>query len=449
MPACEVGWARSAYPRPCDRCAWFTDRLAVGSGLEHLSPLRDHFPWGADGRRAPSDAASLASASDTYLHSRISLTWLMRVTRIDRVPEGPAAREDFAVAADGVAAAAGAVFDEFRPDIVFLLNGLFAAESALRAVALERALRVPTYEIAPRAGCIVLSQDTPAPYYDTDALWERVRDTPLSVRQRDDTVALLDARASGVGAHERYFDNPEADLGALRRRLELPAATKVVTLFTNVSWDSATFAGRDVGFASMFEWIIDAIRSVEGRDGLTLLIRVHPGEERWGTRERVDAVVREEIGELPSNVRMIPASEPLSSYALLALSDLILTYTTTLGLEAAAAGKPVAVAGETHYRRRGFTIDLDGPQDLDALLSDLPGPLDATQVDLSLRYAFAFFFRSMIPFPAVRARGATVTTFPPASGNSRRRRPLPRLDLQILDGGAFELPDELVQAPVA
>ena len=36
----------------------------------------------------------------------------------------------------------------------------------------------------------------------------------------------------------------------------------------------------------------------------------------------------------------------------------MLCYTTTVGLEAAVRGIPVAVAGETHYRGRGFTSDI-------------------------------------------------------------------------------------------
>src|SRR6188472_1311572 len=31
QPICEVGWGRRVWPRPCDRCAWFTDRVASRS----------------------------------------------------------------------------------------------------------------------------------------------------------------------------------------------------------------------------------------------------------------------------------------------------------------------------------------------------------------------------------------------------------------------------------
>lgn len=442
MPACEVGWARRAYPRPCDRCAWLTGRMADQSGLEQFA-LSDHFAWGGDARHA-SGGGTPAGSGDPYARSRVSLTWLMRATRVERLPEGTAARDDFAIASDAVWGAAAAILDRFEPDIVFLLNGLFAAEHTIRDVALSRGLRAPTYEIAPRAGCLVLSQQTPAPFYDTDALWSDVSNRPLSSEQRADVLALLDGRAQGVGAHERYFDNPEADAANLRMRLGLSGAERVVTLFTNVSWDSATFA-RDVGFSSMFEWIAEAVKRAAEHPDLVLIIRIHPGEEIWGTRERVERELLDAVGQLPENVRIVPGAEALSSYALLDLSDLILTYTTTVGLEAACRGKPVAVAGETHYRGRGFTIDVDGPEQLGAVLSKLHGPLGDEEVELALRYAFAFFFRAMVPFPAMRGGPAGVTRVPAAEHEIAPGAD-PYLDWicdRILDGADFALPDEL------
>ncbi len=337
------------------------------------------------------------------------------------------------------------VLDRFEPDIVFLLNGLFAAEHTIRDVALGRGLRAPTYEIAPRAGvpCTVPA-DARAILRHRRALGRREL-PPSNSEQRADALALLDGRAQGVGAHECYFEDPEADAAVtLRRRLGLSGAERVVTLFTNVSWDSATFA-RDVGFSSMFEWISEAVkRAAEHRD-LVLIIRIHPGEEIWGTRERVERELLDALGHLPDNVRIVPGSEALSSYALVDLSDLILTYTTTVGLEAACRGKPVAVAGETHYRGRGFTIDVDGPEQLGAVLSKLHGPLGDEEVELALRYAFAFFFRAMVPFPAMRGGPAGVTRVPAAEHEIAPGAD-PYLDWicdRILDGADFALPDEL------
>jgi hypothetical protein len=231
----------------------------------------------------------------------------------------------------------------------------------------------------------------------------------------------------------------------LRDQLGIPAGARLVSLFTNVTWDSATI-GHDVGFASMFDWIECAIRAAARHSDLALLIRVHPAEGRWGTREEVESTITASIGDMPLNVRFVGPHEALSSYAIVDLSDLILTYTTTVGLEAAVRGKLVAVAGDTHYRGRGFTVDLNGPDDLAQMLYGPFSALGESEIEKALRYAHAFFFRAMIPFPLVEAEEGRVTKLPTrpeeiAPGAN------PYLDWicdRILDGGSFALPDELV-----
>jgi hypothetical protein len=447
MPACELGRARRAYPRPCDRCAWLTDRIANAAALEHFA-LRDLLPWGRDARRAPSAPLS-GGVVDPDAASTISAAWLLKASQLERVPGAAEVARDFATAARGVEHAAATVLDRFEPDIVFLLNGLFGAECVVREVALARGLRAPTYEIAPREGALVLSQATPAPEYDVGALWERVRDLPLSDRQRAEVTALLEGRARGVGAHESYYDRFVDDPDELRRRLGVDQRRRLVSLFTNVTWDSATI-GHDVGFASMFDWVEQAVRLAGEREGLTLVVRIHPAEKRWGTREEVEQVIASRTTDIPANVRFVPASEALSSYALLEISDLLLTYTTTVGLEAAVRGKRVAVAGDTHYRGRGFTTDLAGPRDLARILGDELPPPPVESIELALRYAHMFFFRAMIPFPPVRARDGHVKWFPRTAAELTPGAD-PYLDWiceRILDGADFGLPDSLAGQPL-
>lgn len=442
MPACELGWARHAHPQPCDRCAWLTDRVLEATGLEHFR-LRELLPWGASACAAPADPPEADSADAREL-SAVSAMWLLKATQLDGMPEAAGVTKDFAVAADGVRHAAEAVLDRFEPDIVFLLNGLFGAERTIRTVALARGLRAPTYEIAPRGGALVLSQDAPAPDYDFDRLWASVRDRPLSRGQRDDVMHLLERRAHGEGAHESYYERPEQDPGQLRRHLDVSDGRHVVSLFTNVTWDSATI-GHDIGFGSMFDWIEHAIRAAGEREDIVLVVRIHPAEARWGTREEVREVILSRIGEIPANVRFVTPGEALSSYALIDISDLILTYTTTVGLEAATRGKSVAVAGSTHYRDRGFTTDIQGPDHLAQALT-LHGPAAGPETqELALRYAHMFFFRGMIPFPLVEADDGHVRRLPHSSAELKpgADRHLDWICARILDGEPFGLPDEL------
>ena len=104
MPACELGWARHAHPRPCDRCAWLTNSVIEVAGLSHYR-LGDLLPWGKDARGAP-DEPTGASAADARQDSLISVAWLLKASLLDRIPDAQELTEDFAVAADGVSSAA-------------------------------------------------------------------------------------------------------------------------------------------------------------------------------------------------------------------------------------------------------------------------------------------------------------------------------------------------------
>lgn len=445
QPACEMGWGREAYPRPCDRCAWYTEQAVAASGLRGLR-LVDGFDWGPDGRRAPH--APLPATVDPAWAGEVSVPWFLKATHTENVPDAPQAWRDYAVAASAVEASATAVLDEFAPDVVFALNGLFASERVVRHLALARGIPVTTYEMGPSRDTLFFSSDEPACDYDTTRLWAQVKDRPLTDAQRDAITTMLSARAAGHGAHESYFDKTVDDEAGLRAELGLTPGRRLLSLFTNISWDSAAL-GHDVGFASMIEWIAETARMAARIEDADLVVRIHPGEARWGTNEDVAAAVRERLGAVPANVRIVPAAQPLNSYALLGLSDLALVYTTTVGLEAANLGIPVVVAGATHYRDRGFTHDVTTADEQLELMRSPGLAVSAQQRELALRYAFTFFFRALIPFGIVPQGGGGVTSLPVSAGEIAPGAD-PYLDLvcdRILHGGVFAVPDELIDLP--
>ena len=441
LPICEVGWARRATPRPCDRCAWFTDRVRHAAGIRSYR-LVDYLPWGGDPRRAPVHVNG--GEVDPAYAASISIPWFTKTPDAHLHPDGEAIASDFRTTATGVEQAATAILDDFRPDVVVMVNGLFAPERVIRELALARGMRVPTYEIAPRANALVFDQCEPAPMYATGAAWERVRGRPLTAGQQAAIEGLLSDRIRGIGAHESHFQRAKHDEVAVREALDLPSSGRVISLFTNIGWDSAALQ-RDVGFDSMLDWIEHAVRSAAAARDVTLVVRIHPAEMRWGNREDATAIVTERLGGVPGNIRFVPAARDLDSYALLRLSDLVLTYASTVGMEAAVQGIPVAVAGDVHYRGRGFTLDVNVPAELDSAITEGVPPMAPHQVEAALRYAFTFFFRLMIPFPPVRAVATHPLRVPDDAAELR-----PGMDRyvdfvcdRILEGGDFTLPDEL------
>jgi hypothetical protein len=448
QPICEVGWGRRVSPRPCDRCAYFTDRVA-SRGAFQVMRLGDEFPWGTSPNRAPAelDGSPGIIAPDAAV---ASVAWFTKSADAERTRDGAAVERDFGISVAAVEAAFGRILDRFRPDVVFALNGLFAAERAVRAVAADRGVRVVTYEIAPRKEALVFGQTSAAPEMVMDGLAEDQSSRALSKLESEALDALLQARVTGESAHERYFDEQlKHDGETVRSALAIAPGMRVVSAFSNLAWDTALL-GNDVAYESQFDWLAHASKIVAARDDTVLVIRVHPAESRWGTGQPVEAELAHRVGDLPRNVLLVRPDEPLSSYGLLAITDLALCYTTTVGLEAAVRGIPVAVGGRTHYRGRGFSIDVDSRGDLEKAIGERPA-MSPEQVELARRYAFAFFFRLMIPFKQVRIVNGRLAEVPESAEDLLPSRD-PYLDFvcdRIIDGGDFFLPPALALAAAA
>jgi len=169
----------------------------------------------------------------------------------------------------------------------------------------------------------------------------------------------------------------------------------LVVLFTNVTWDLAT-AGRDEAFDGMFDWLSATLTLAERTPHVRFIVRVHPAEEHVLTKDRVLDWIHAKWPRLPANVTAMAPGTQASVRTLTQMADLVLTYCSTTGIEAAIYGKPIVVAGAPHYRGKGFTIDVRSKVEYDEafgkwLRGDLHPPPDAPS--LARRYFHLFFLR--------------------------------------------------------
>jgi len=166
--------------------------------------------------------------------------------------------------------------------------------------------------------------------------------------------------------------------------------------------DSLTL-GRQVFSKTMTEWISRTVQYFLGRPDVQLVIRVHPGEVLTRGQSMVD-VVRQVAPRLPEHIKLIKPKDKINTYDIVDVADLGLVYTTTVGMEMAMVGLPVLVAGDTHYRGRGFTYDTDSWVAYFKLLGQIIEKpenfrLSRQQVETAWQYAYHFFFDFARPFP--------------------------------------------------
>jgi hypothetical protein len=291
-----------------------------------------------------------------------------------------------------------------RPDLVITPNGSILEMGAIYQAARHLDIPVVTYEFGEQRQRIWLAHNDEVMLQHTDALWDAAKDQPLTNEQLGQIQSLYSSRqnASLWENFSRRWQGEPSQGGAQARQALGLDHRPIVLLAANVIGDSLTL-GRQVFSQDMTEWLQRTLRNFSQRPGTQLVVRIHPGE-RYTKGPSVADVIKAVMPDLPENIRLVAASDPVNTYDLIDLADVGLVYTTTVGMEMAMSGAPTIVAGQTHYRGKGFTYDPDNWESffetLNQLLQDPQrSRLENHQVELAWRYAYRFFFDYPLPFP--------------------------------------------------
>jgi hypothetical protein len=326
-------------------------------------------------------------------------------------PNGEAVLRRYLEAAILSAAAYKRLLGQRRYDVAVFHHGLYVPQGQVGEVCRKVGVRVVNWLVAYRNNTFTLSHgDT---YHHTlmtepVAEWEHLA---WGDRQRDEIIAYLKSRWQGdrdwIGFHEKPSDDVRAYAEAVGLDLNKP----IVGMLTNVVWDAQLHYPANA-FPSLIDWAVRTIAYFEGRPDLQLLIRIHPGEIRGTARSRQPMAeeIKKAFPVLPKNVFVVPPDSDVSTYAAMDLCDSVLIYGTKMGVELAAVGLPVVVAGEAWIKNKGLTLDAATPEEFFAILDRLPlgRRLDPEVVEQARKYAYHFFFRRMIPLSFLKREDSSL-----------------------------------------
>ncbi|MCU1358520.1 MAG: Capsule polysaccharide biosynthesis protein [Acidimicrobiales bacterium] len=408
LEICDRANTWEAPPMPCTTCTRYVEGSVDAHGLPRTS-LRDGWEGADDHDGAWPELDELRlDQLGSVTHDGLALgelvdipaKWFLMAAQTADDPLAPQTMRAFLRSARRIAAGASAALDRIRPDVVVLLNGLFVFEAVVWAVCRERGIPVVTYERGLIKEKWLFRRDEAACILAIDDIWDAWQGQALTGAESAELDEYLTARQTGQRTIDRFWGDA---------RFDAPVRTRpgrLAVLFTNLTWDSAVI-GQEVAFDSIQSWVAASVAHFAGRPDDELVIRIHPAEVKLPGKQ-----TREPIGEflarrfpdgLPPNVRVVAADDPTSSYPLMAEADVGLVFTSTTGVELALAGTPVIVAGQSHYRGKGFTVDVSTPEEfaesLDAVLDD-PTAF-APDPEPVRRYAYLFFFRAPFPSPGV------------------------------------------------
>lgn len=263
------------------------------------------------------------------------------------------------------------LLQDCRPQVLLTPNGSILEMGAVYQAARYLDIPVITYEFGEQRGRIWLAHNAEVMRQDTGSLWQARGEIPLSHAQMEAARDLYTSRqrADLWGNFSRRWQGlPSQGEAQVRATLNLDQRP-VVLLAANVIGDSLTL-GRQVFTGSMTEWLQHTVALFSARSDIQLIVRIHPGE-RYTQGPSVADVLHQAHPDLPGHIHLVAADDPINTYDLVDIADLGLVYTTTVGMEMAMSGVPVVVAGQTHYRGKGFTLDPGSWQAHDELLENI------------------------------------------------------------------------------
>jgi capsule polysaccharide export protein KpsC/LpsZ len=157
----------------------------------------------------------------------------------------------------------------------------------------------------------------------------------------------------------------------------------------------------------MHSWIEETIVWFSNNPNVDLVIRIHPAEltGRIKARDPIFEYICGRFPSLPSNIKVIQPDETISTYKLMEVCDLGIIFATKAGIEMAAIGKPLIVAGESWIRGRGLSSDPENRVEYFNLLKEFVNDPNCLgiNVEKALNFAHNFFFKKTRKVHSIKA----------------------------------------------
>lgn len=295
---------------------------------------------------------------------------------------------------------------KMKPDKVIMSHGIYSTWGPQFKILNDNDIPIVTYGQGKRKGTKKFNWNFTGDWWDVSQEWELVKDNALTAEQNKTLDKYLESRITHKDDVLVYNFGGFEERAKTLKRFNLDENKTTVSLFTNVLWDAAS-ANREIAFSNPIKWVIETIKWFESQKEKQLIVKIHPAEIVIGTRQPFIDVIKLQIEKIPDNVRIIEPHEKVNSLSIYKISDLGLVHTTTAGMEMQLVGVPVIVVSRTHFRDKGFTIDINSKNEYFKTIENFDKDTVCREklIKLSRRYAYLLFERYQFPFEPFNENG--------------------------------------------
>lgn len=285
-------------------------------------------------------------------------------------------------------------------DSVYLTHGTYAPLGIIRETCEHLGIPVSCWNVSYLKGrfSFVHGDVLPSILNEPNHLWENYK---WGDEQEKKVMDYLDSRR-GTGSKDWLTiakDKNYIPFEEFAKEKKLDLNKPIIGFLTNIIWEAvAEYDSK--AFPDMLTWILKTINYFKKRKDLQLLIRIHPAEKQWHvSRQLTLDEIMKHFKELPANVFVINSNEDVNTYEAMEYCDSAIIYQTQTGLELAARGIPIIVAGDAWIRNKGIVSEPLSEEEYFKQLDQLPfnERLSEEKISRARKYAYHAFFRKMIP----------------------------------------------------
>ena len=235
------------------------------------------------------------------------------------------------------------------PKVAVIFNGYSFPESIVKNYLEQYGVQIFTFESGYLENSVYVSEMY-APEYLFDFNYRN-----LDTSESEKLDNYMNRRYSGNfkrGSVDFWKNiNPvDAELVNLFNKFE-----KLISVFLNVPYDTSQTNASQL-FLNIYEWIYYLETLIKSNLNVCFVFRSHPDEVRTDkkTNFEISKYLQNKGFENYSNVVIIKSNSPVNSYELISNSDLVLTYNSTITLEAVYLGTNAISAGFAHFCRLNY-----------------------------------------------------------------------------------------------
>lgn len=259
-----------------------------------------------------------------------------------------------------------ALIEQRRSSLVVVFNGRFLHDAAALAAAEANDLPVLSYDFGGNETDFDLTRD---PTHDWSALQQRM----LTMFESWDEAERQAVGSSWFEERRHHSDPRNAKFVESQRRgnsLDIDSSGPLIVFFSS-SGDEVSELDLDwseyfYGQSGALQAVVSAVRQIPNA---TLAVRTHP-HLRHKPRKDVEEWHRD-VEQAQPHVHVDEFSD-IDSYTLMDQADVVVTYGSTTGVEAAYAGKSVIVMGPSAYDELGCVTRVTSQDELLRALIERP-----------------------------------------------------------------------------